>query len=129
MNKKYPDYYAFDLDGTLAFSEEGHHYSHTEIGEPIPEMINIIKEYINSGKKVVIFTARYSHVPEEPEVLTAIENWCEKYIGKKLEVSNIKTPGLRELWDDRAVSVQRNKGQNVRFAAHGYFSYQPLRNA
>ncbi len=127
MKKKdWPQWYGFDLDGTLAHSDGNHDL--TEIGEPIPNMIQIIKEYINAGKTVKIFTARAEHREETPEVITVIEDWCEKHIGLKLPITNVKDPGLRELWDDRAVSVQRNTGQNIRYIEYGTAVYVPLQS-
>ncbi len=122
--KDWPQWYGFDLDGTLAHSDGNHDI--TEIGEPIPNMIQIIKEYINAGKTVKIFTARAQHREETPEVITAVENWCEKHIGLKLPITNVKDPGLKELWDDRAVAVQRNTGENIRYTRTGLSEYIPL---
>ena len=120
MNKpEYEDYYAFDLDGTLAESFEGIRYNHTTIGAPIPCMVDIVKRYIVEGKKVVLFTARATHIPYEPEVKVAIEEWCLSHIGQILEINNVKTPGLRELWDDRARAVQRNTGLSIGFDTNG----------
>jgi phosphoglycolate phosphatase-like HAD superfamily hydrolase len=127
MKNKKDEYYAFDLDGTLAYSESGNAYHDlTVIGEPIPNMIAIIKEYINAGKTVKIFTARAEMREENPGVIAAIENWCEKHIGMKLPISNVKDSGLKELWDDRAVAVQRNTGLNIRFTSSGTSVYVPL---
>ncbi len=120
----YKEAYLFDLDGTLAYTD-GKHDDFTKIGEPIPVMIHIIKEYIASGKLVKIFTARYARRFDNPEIIPAIEEWCTKHIGYKLEICNEKLPGVKELWDDRAISVQRNTGANVRFLKTLEF-YHPL---
>lgn len=120
----YPDWYGFDLDGTLAYTD-GLHGDFTAIGEPIPRMITIIKEYIASGKTVRIFTARYSRKDEHSDIIPAIEKWCETHIGRKLEITNVKTPGCKEIFDDRAVAVCRNEGFNVRYIDNrmeGYFT-------
>jgi hypothetical protein len=119
----YEEAYLFDLDGTLAYTD-GKHDDFTKIGEPIPRMISIIKEYIAAGKLVKIFTARYSRRNEHPGIIPAIEEWCEKHIGKKLEITNVKDPGVKELWDDRSVAVCRNVGFNVKYVddhMEGYF--------
>lgn len=119
----YPEWYGFDLDGTLAYTD-GKHDDFTKIGEPIPAMIIIIKEYIASGKMVKIFTARYSRRDECPGIIPAIEEWCEKYIGKKLEITNVKTPGCKQIFDDRAVTVCRNNGVlNARYIDDHLESY------
>lgn len=122
--KEYDPWYAFDLDGTLAFTD-GSHDDFTKIGEPIPRMLTIIKEYIASGKTVKIFTARYSRKDEDPGIIPAIEEWCEKHIGQKLEITNIKTPGCKLIFDDRSVAVCRNVGFNARYVdehMEGYFT-------
>lgn len=94
-----------DLDGTLAqyagFKGPEH------IGDPIPEMVARIKEWLSEGKTVKIFTARAcvkDHIPY-------VEEWSEKHIGVRLEVTNVKDYGMVQLWDDRAVRVKFNAGQ------------------
>lgn len=46
-----------DLDATLALYERGTAVP-GEVGEPIPEMVTRVKNWIASGKEVRIFTAR-----------------------------------------------------------------------
>lgn len=93
-----------DLDGTLAFYEGWNGPDH--IGEPIPEMLNRVKGWLEAGVEVRIFTARASI----PEQIPPIHVWCEKHIGVILQVTNVKDFGMVELWDDRAVRVIANKG-------------------
>lgn len=57
--------------------------------------------------EVRIFTARASL----PEAIPYIEEWCEKFIGQKLKVTNVKDFECLEIWDDRAVGVLLNYGQ------------------
>jgi hypothetical protein len=113
------DWYAFDLDGTLAYAEEGEHYDCTVIGSPVPKMIAIVKKYLSEGKTVKIFTARYWRRHSNPEVIPAIENWCLENIGQVLEITNAKTPGMKELWDDRSITIERNTGRCARFTSKG----------
>jgi len=94
-----------DLDGTLAqysgFKGPDH------IGDPIPEMVARIKQWLAEGKTVKIFTARAcvaDHIPY-------VEEWSEKHLGVRLEVTNIKDYGMIQLWDDRAVRVKFNQGE------------------
>ena len=99
------------LDGTLAeyhgWVASGH------IGEPIPEMLYRIKTWIREGKTVKIFTARCS----VPEQVAPVKNWLEKHGIGGLEITNVKDPGMMELWDDRCVQVERNTGKPIkRFA-------------
>jgi hypothetical protein len=95
-----------DLDGTLA------HYTSWgtgEIGEPIPEMMQRVKEWIANGKTVKIFTARASN----PHELIRTKVWLAKHGLGDLEVTNVKDFAMIELWDDRCVQVIPNTGQPV----------------
>jgi hypothetical protein len=97
-----------DLDGTLAIHPEWSIPNGPEdIGEPIPEMVNRVKQWIADGKEVKIFTARAC----KEENILPVKAWCKKYIGVELDVTNVKTPNMMELWDDRAISVIRNTGE------------------
>lgn len=109
-------YIAVDFDGTLAkYEGMGGPY---DLGEPIPKMVKRVKEWIAKGIEVRIFTARVSLSKNDrslPEVVDAIEKWCEKHLGQKLKVTNEKDFGMIELWDDRAVRVKANMGEIDRF--------------
>lgn len=101
-----------DLDGTLA------HYDGWEgidiIGKPIPAMIGRVKQAINAGYEVKIFTARASATGADLNIaINAIQDWTLKYIGVRLEVTCSKDFQMIELWDDRAVQIQHNKGVPV----------------
>ena len=98
-----------DLDGTLAQYDK---YDGTNIGEPIEPMLTRIKLWLAEGAKVKIFTARVSH-DEDGEHRRAIDKWCDKHIGQKLETTCTKDFGMVELWDDRAVAVEKNTGKAV----------------
>ena len=101
-----------DLDGTLAYYDND--FSPTKIGEPIPKMVERVKQWLEEGKEVRIFTARVGTQKDNriiPDVIKAIEEWCEKHIGRKLPITNLKDFGLIELWDDRAVRVIKNTGE------------------
>ena len=95
-------YIGVDLDGTLA------HYDGdaSKIGEPVPAMLARVKRWLSQGKKVKIFTARAA----TPELIPAIKSWLEKHGLGHLEITNEKDPAMIELWDDRAVRVERNTG-------------------
>lgn len=106
-----------DLDGTLA--EYNGWQGDQHIGNPIPLMVNRVKQWIREGREVKIFTARAYQPAEinyhlEPmpkkEAVKAIEDWCMKHIGCKLSVTCTKDYQMIELWDDRAVQVIPNKG-------------------
>lgn len=114
--RKEPEkYIAVDLDGTLA--KYNGWKGDTHIGPPIAKMVLRIKRWFRQGKKVKIFTAR-AHKMRTP-AKRAIEAWCEKYLGRKLEITNVKDPGMTRLWDDRAMDVKRNDGTQTRFVIKG----------
>lgn len=109
-----------DLDGTLAYYDEWRGIGH--IGEPIPAMVERVKVWLAEGREVRIFTARVSQ-HEHDEICRAvrgfIESWCQKHIGQVLPVTNIKDYDMIELWDDRAVQVEKNTGQPVGYSTRG----------
>ena len=95
-----------DLDGTLAKYESWEKNGET-IGEPVPEMLFRVKNWVVNGKTVKIFTARASVSDQIPP----IKEWCKKHGLGDLEVTNVKDFGMIELWDDRAVAVEMNTGR------------------
>ena len=97
---------AVDLDGTLA--QYTHWVGPHHIGEPVPAMLQRVKDWLAAGKDVRIFTARVSD--QDPSVVETIQAWCEVHIGKVLPVTNVKDYQMIELWDDRAVQVVPNIG-------------------
>lgn len=108
-----------DLDGTLAFYNGWK--GETHIGAPIPLMVERVKRWLADGIEVKIFTARVAEAEMNADgtahdvsaVVSAIEEWCEKHIGQKLEVTNKKDFQMIELWDDRAIQVIANTGIRV----------------
>lgn len=99
------DSYAVDLDGTLAFHDRWRGKDH--VGEPIPEMLERVKGWLKDGKKVSIFTAR----ADKAENIPAIRAWLRKHLGQELPVTNVKRPHFSRIFDDRAVTVERNTGR------------------
>jgi hypothetical protein len=101
-----------DLDGTLAFFDGWK--GPTEIGAPVPVMVQKVKRWITEGDEVVIFTARINpdgHFtkPEECSAAKkAVEAWCVKFIGQHLKVTGEK--GGDVIYDDRAERIQPNTG-------------------
>lgn len=103
---------AIDLDGTLAKYYEWEGVD--KIGEPVPLMLNRVKNWLECGYEVKIFTARVGPQKNMEDISvarTTIENWCLKHIGRILEVTNEKDFNMIELWDDRAIRVKRNTGE------------------
>lgn len=104
---------ACDFDGTLAYYDRWRGAMH--FGAPIPAMIKKIQQHIRNGDIVEIFTARIqgdeNHTSEE--VIEGIKQWCERHIGQRLEVTNIKKTYFDLFYDDRAVQVLKNTGRRV----------------
>ena len=94
---------AVDLDGTLAVYKG---YQEGQIGEPIRLMMNRVKTWLRHGHEVIIFTAR----ADNPKDVEAIEKWLQKHGLPELKITNVKTPDITELWDDRATGVYKNQG-------------------
>jgi len=97
-----------DLDGTLAEYDGWKGASH--VGHPIPLMVDRVRTWLSQGYDVRIFTARISNPVDKIKAIVAIQTWCEKQFGVRLEVTNVKDFGMIELWDDRAVQVEKNTG-------------------
>lgn len=114
-----------DLDGTIAFYDHWRGPHH--IGEPIPAMLDRVKNWVAEGRDVRIFTARVdggtvalsmgNKDGEQCQDISVVEKfihaWCEKHIGKVLPVTCRKDYGMIELWDDRCVQVIPNTGQRA----------------
>lgn len=111
MNFLKKEVIAVDLDSTLAHYTE--FTGETMIGPPIPKMVQRVKQWLLSGKEVVVFTARLSAPQNKDAVIKAIEDWCILHIGVKLPVTNRKNHEFSEMWDDRAVQVIPNTGERA----------------
>lgn len=96
-----------DLDGTLAEWRSGD--SIHRIGNPIPAMVNRVKNWIANGRKVKVFTARVAYDSKPQRDM--ISAWTKQHIGVALEATAKKDPQMTELWDDRAIQVVANKGE------------------
>lgn len=74
-------------------------------------MVERVRRWLARGERVKIFTARFhGHGMNGQDVVTPIEQWCEKYLGQKLPVTCSKDFGMLELWDDRAIQIVSNTG-------------------
>lgn len=99
-----------DFDGTLCtYGGDIKYEKYRVTGEPIPAMVDRVKTWLKAGIKVKIFTARAFH--QDPIINDMIQDWCEKHIGERLEVTCVKDFAMIELWDDRAVGVEKNTGR------------------
>ncbi len=124
-----------DLDGTLA--QYDHWRGADHIGEPVPEMLFRVKKWLADGRRVKIFTARVSRPPfpigtnnraardaikrieDAMRARRAIRAWCEKHLGTRLEITNVKDYAMLTLYDDRAVQVEANTGRIVGYDTRG----------
>lgn len=109
-----------DLDGTLAYYDEWRGVDY--IGRPIPLMVARVKQWLDDGQDVRVFTARFAEHgqrvnaqgTEVIDAITPIQKWCLEHIGQVLPVTNVKDFDLIELWDDRAVRVEHNTGFRIK---------------
>lgn len=112
MPKQQGGWIGVDFDGTLAF------YSGWEgrlvFGEPIPTMVERVKQWISEGYVVKIVTARISEDENPLEIVVALRNWCLDHIGHVLPITMSKDFQMIELWDDRAIQVLQNTGLPVK---------------
>lgn len=99
-----------DFDKTLAFYESWEK-NKSNLGHPIPAMVERVKRWLAAGLEVRIFTARASeNSPNWREDVARIQGWCVKFIGMALPVTNQKDMDTLAIWDDLAVTVEPNTG-------------------
>src|SRR5260370_9974751 len=98
-----------DLDKTLAL-HDGTWHGANYIGEPIQPMVDFVKGLLKEGENVKIFTARVSDVNFPVMGKFAIEKWCLRVLGKKLDITNVKDGYCRKIFDDKAYHVVPNQG-------------------
>lgn len=96
-----------DLDGTL--SEHSDEVDLETIGQPIPEMVARVEDWLAHGYKVKILTARAC----VPEGIPPIKAWLKTHQLPNLPITDAKDLHMIELWDDRGVQVIANTGQAV----------------
>jgi len=103
----------FDLDGTLFKHPRGHDFS---IGEPIPKMIDFLRQQLKIGWKVKIFTARWANPDTREEQEKLIRDALREHVSEEasqLEITNAKDLYTRTIYDDRAVQVIMDTGEIV----------------
>lgn len=112
-----------DLDGTLAEYYEWK--GPDQIGPPVPEMLQRVKDWLAKGFDVRIFTARVyagdsiERRLEAQKARKAIWDWCVEHLGIALPITCEKDFGMIELWDDRCVQVEQNTGRPVGRSTRG----------
>jgi hypothetical protein len=103
-----------DFDRTLAYYPEANGIQ--TLGAPIPAMVARVKGWIAEGKRVKIVTARVSSQMDAGDRQWhkgSIYKWCIEHLGKVLEVTAEKDLDMVELWDDAAITVERNTGRRL----------------
>lgn len=127
----YRGWIGVDFDGTISKYDGWKGSTHT--GEPIELMAERVRKWIAEGREVRIFTARISPLDgcfragdgkqfpfpktarekEAVEAAIAIMEWTKKHFGAYLPVTNVKDYEMHQLWDDRAIQVITNTGEQV----------------
>ena len=112
---KHEHWIGVDIDGTL-FKDEGwkgiNHF-----GEIVKKMKERIEKLLSQGKKVKIFTAR----AWDKKAIQPIKDVLKLNGLPDLEITNIKDPGMVNLYDDRAVQVRKNTGNLVKSIVSTYY--------
>ncbi len=104
-----------DFDGTLRKDESD---------QPVVEMVSRIKAWLKRGIEVRILTARVAMANpalHRAQMRSEVEAWCEKHIGIALPVTSEKDYHMRELWDDRAITVEKNTGRPLAEPSRGFW--------
>lgn len=132
---------AVDLDGTLADYTNGWQGADI-IGDPVPEMFDRVRRWMDEGREIRIFTARVWPITEvvdrlspEHELLfvygdnertraaivaaKAILGWTLKHFGVAFPITCVKDLRMVELYDDRCVQVVANTGRLVGGSSRG----------
>jgi len=111
--KEKEQWYGVDLDGTLAMYDG--FKGPDVIGDPIPAMLARVKRWLAAGKQVRIMTARVSpKTPGHDKARKAIRAWLKEHLpGYDIPITHKKDYLMKELWDDKAVTVEENTGKKL----------------
>ena len=112
MTDNHRDVMLVDFDGTLATYDGWQGAKHA--GEPIPAMVERVKQWLDEGKDVRIFTSRVA--PGNSDAFISrqtINKWSKQVFGRLLPITATKDAGMVELWDDRAHGVETNTGRDL----------------
>lgn len=96
-----------DLDGTLAEYDGWRGPEH--IGKPVPAMMRRVRRWLAEGREVRILTARVA----TPSQWLPIKLWLSEHDLDGIAVVCAKDEQMAELWDDRAVAVEKNTGRQL----------------
>ena len=108
---------ALDFDKTLFHHESS--WGISKIGEPIDEMVERVKHWVNLGHRITIFTARMCPVgprgedrsdqPEEQK--RQIQDALESIGLPRFDVTCMKLSSFTHFIDDKGYHVKRNTGE------------------
>jgi len=110
---------AVDFDGTLATFGCNWQQDYRATGNPIPAMVERVRQWLADGEDVRIFTARMDcYHPKygalDPvEVMAPIQDWCLKHLGRLLPITNTKDYFCKAIYDDRAIQVEHDTGRLI----------------
>jgi hypothetical protein len=99
-----------DLDATLA----EYPADFPEIGPPIPAMVARVRQLLDAGVEVRIFTARVCPTQDMDfleDQKNRIAAWSQTHIGRALPATATKDFMMLCLFDDRCWQVEANTGQ------------------
>jgi hypothetical protein len=111
-----------DLDSTLAYCNNSVWAPQPPwpIGEPIPAMVEKIKNLHDMGYEIRIFTARVGDEGMSAQAFATetknIQDWAEKALGFRPRVTATKDFEMLFMFDDRAREVIANTGKTLREA-------------
>lgn len=127
------------FDGSLARYERKKYRAKT-IGEPVPRMVKRIKNWLDEGKEVRVFTSRcypFTNVNKDADLLAmlasaqkagpmvieeakeaceeiaSIREFCHNNVGEILTITCVKDKDMIELWDDKTVQIEHNTGIRI----------------
>jgi len=114
-----PKYHVWlDFNGTLVKHARGAPLWDAKgeliIGPPVRPMIDRVRRHMARGRTFVIKSALvWSGAPKDKrdKARAAIEGWCEKWLGKRMEVTAECRPEFIDTWDDKCRQVVRNEGR------------------
>jgi hypothetical protein len=99
------------FDGALAKYEKCE--GELELGDPVWEMTERVKQWVEFGKDVRIVTGRVADQSGLKNVIDAIEGWCSEHLGKVLPVTCTIDSDMTELWGADLIQVVKNVGVPV----------------
>ena len=100
---------ALDLDGTLAHYDGWKGVDH--IGDPVPAMMKKVRDWIDEGHNIEIFTARVSGSADDAALAAHyICKWLREHDLPPFEIGCIKKKKFELFIDDRAIMVLKNRG-------------------